>query len=85
MFKDFLNLASEAKFTILGGKLFQTVTLETITLVLNTFNVIKHHLKFYFLFIIFIYRPRLWFYVVYLMFYVKSVIRYWTVNIVIGV
>jgi len=30
LFKDFLNLASEAKFTILGGKLFQTFTTRSL-------------------------------------------------------
>ena len=32
MFKEFLNLANEAKFTILGGKLFQTLFLMGIML-----------------------------------------------------
>jgi len=30
LFKDFLNLASEAKFTILGGKLFPTFTTRSL-------------------------------------------------------
>jgi len=55
----------------------------------------KRHLKFCFLIIIFTYRPSLWFcvvrYVLHTVYvhtvcvYVKSVIRYRTANIVIGI
>jgi len=30
MFKEFLNVANEEKFTILGGKLFQTFTTRSL-------------------------------------------------------
>ena len=49
-------------------------------------NTFKRHLKFYFFNQYFyIYMPGLWFFMLYVMFYGKSVIRYWTVIIVISV
>ena len=39
MFKDFLNLASEAEFTILGGKLFPTFTTCSLKKLLDRLSV----------------------------------------------
>ena len=47
-------------------------------------NTFKRHLEFYFLIIIFTYRLG-YGSALYVMFYIKSVICYWTVSIVTGV